>query len=233
MRDASRRRIAGLFARLATKQIAPPSTAPKGLHEKCPAAALRSSSNRASIRPSSRALHLSTFRANAAPSGFCISLLVRRLDVRLFDHLRPLGDFVVEELARFPGRIADRFDSYLEVHAGAGGTESQDWAEMLQRMYSRWGERHGFKVDLIDHHSGEQAGIKSATILVKGENAYGWLKTEAGVHRLVKIADEVDQELQRLGLQRGRARLRRVHPIPEHTVESVKENIQWASQQSK
>src|SRR5712675_3497206 len=75
MRDASRRRIAGLFARLATKQIAPHSTAPKGLHEKCPAAALRDSSNRTSVRPSSRALHLSTFRANAAPSGFCISLL--------------------------------------------------------------------------------------------------------------------------------------------------------------
>src|SRR5438874_3264655 len=76
MRDESRRRIAGLFARLATKQIAPPSTAPKGLHQKCPAAALRASSNRTSVRPSSRALHLSTFRANAAPSGFCISLLV-------------------------------------------------------------------------------------------------------------------------------------------------------------
>src|SRR5260221_8314581 len=78
MREGSRRRIARLFARLAKKQIAPPSTAPKGLHEKCPAAALRASSNRASVRPSSRALHLSTFRANAAPSGFRISLLVKR-----------------------------------------------------------------------------------------------------------------------------------------------------------
>src|SRR6202140_1897109 len=81
MRDASRRRIARLFARLATKQIAPPSTAPKGLHEKCPAAALRASSNRTSVRPSSRALHLSTFRANAAPSGFCISLLGQQVIV--------------------------------------------------------------------------------------------------------------------------------------------------------
>jgi peptide chain release factor 2 len=83
---------------------------------------------------------------------------------------------------------ADANSAYVEINAGAGGTESQDWAEMLQRMYSRWGERHGFKVELIDHHSGEQAGIKSATILVKGENAYGNLKTESGVHRLVRIS---------------------------------------------
>jgi peptide chain release factor 2 len=83
---------------------------------------------------------------------------------------------------------ADANNAYVEVNAGAGGTESQDWAGMLQRMYSRWGERHGMKVDLIDHHSGEQAGIKSATILVRGENAYGNLKTESGVHRLVRIS---------------------------------------------
>ncbi|WP_028969458.1 peptide chain release factor 2 [Sphingomonas sp. URHD0057] len=83
---------------------------------------------------------------------------------------------------------ADANNAYVEVNAGAGGTESQDWASMLQRMYSRWGERHGFKVELIDHHSGEQAGIKSATILIKGENAYGNLKTESGVHRLVRIS---------------------------------------------
>src|SRR6476469_3261684 len=83
---------------------------------------------------------------------------------------------------------ADGNNAYVEVNAGAGGTESQDWAEMLLRMYTRWGERHGMKVDLIDHHSGEQAGIKSATILVKGENAYGNLKTESGVHRLVRIS---------------------------------------------
>jgi peptide chain release factor 2 len=83
---------------------------------------------------------------------------------------------------------ADANDAYIEVNAGAGGTESQDWAEMLQRMYTRWAERHGMKVELIDYHSGEQAGIKSATLLVKGENAYGYAKTESGVHRLVRIS---------------------------------------------
>ncbi|MGE0766300.1 MAG: peptide chain release factor 2 [Hyphomicrobiaceae bacterium] len=83
---------------------------------------------------------------------------------------------------------ADGMDAYLEVHAGAGGTESQDWAEMLLRMYTRWAERRGFKVVLHDRSDGEEAGIKSATIEVKGENAYGWLKTEAGVHRLVRIS---------------------------------------------
>lgn len=83
---------------------------------------------------------------------------------------------------------ADSNDSYLEVHAGAGGTDSQDWAEMLLRMYTRWAEGHGFKVELVDESAGEQAGLKSATVLVKGHNAYGWLKTEAGVHRLVRIS---------------------------------------------
>ena len=83
---------------------------------------------------------------------------------------------------------ADGNDTYIEINAGAGGTESQDWAEMLSRMYTRWGERSGMKVELIDHHSGEQAGIKSATIMLKGPNAYGWAKTESGVHRLVRIS---------------------------------------------
>ncbi len=83
---------------------------------------------------------------------------------------------------------ADANDTYLEIHAGAGGTESQDWAEMLQRMYTRWAERRGFKVELVDYHAGEQAGIKSATLLLKGENAYGYAKTESGVHRLVRIS---------------------------------------------
>jgi peptide chain release factor 2 len=83
---------------------------------------------------------------------------------------------------------ADANDTYVEVNAGAGGTESQDWAEMLQRMYTRWAERHGMKVELVDHHAGEQAGIKSATLLLKGENAYGYAKTESGVHRLVRIS---------------------------------------------
>jgi peptide chain release factor 2 len=83
---------------------------------------------------------------------------------------------------------ADANDTYVEINAGAGGTESQDWAEMLQRMYSRWAERHGMKVELVDYHAGEQAGIKSATLLLKGENAYGYAKTESGVHRLVRIS---------------------------------------------
>ena len=83
---------------------------------------------------------------------------------------------------------ADANDTYLEINSGAGGTESNDWAEMLQRMYTRWAERHGYKVELVDYHAGEQAGIKSATLLVKGENAYGYAKTESGVHRLVRIS---------------------------------------------
>lgn len=83
---------------------------------------------------------------------------------------------------------ADANDAYLEIHAGAGGTESQDWAQMLARMYMRWAEDHGFKVSLIEESPGEEAGIKSATLEIKGENAYGWLKTESGVHRLVRIS---------------------------------------------
>jgi peptide chain release factor 2 len=83
---------------------------------------------------------------------------------------------------------ADGNNAYLEVHAGAGGTESQDWAGMLFRMYTRWAEQHGYKVEMLDESQGEAAGIKSATIEVKGRNAYGWLKTEGGVHRLVRIS---------------------------------------------
>jgi peptide chain release factor 2 len=83
---------------------------------------------------------------------------------------------------------ADSNDSYIEIHAGAGGTESQDWASMLLRMYTRWAERHDYKLQLIEESEGEGAGIKSTTLLVKGENAYGWLKSEAGVHRLVRIS---------------------------------------------
>jgi len=83
---------------------------------------------------------------------------------------------------------ADHNDAYLEVHAGAGGTESQDWAAMLMRMYTRWAEAHGFKIDWIEETEGEEAGIKSATVEIRGKNAYGWLKTENGVHRLVRIS---------------------------------------------
>ncbi|WP_430512000.1 peptide chain release factor 2 [Pannonibacter phragmitetus] len=83
---------------------------------------------------------------------------------------------------------ADGNDTYMEINSGAGGTESQDWASMLLRMYRRWAERGGFKVELLEYHDGEEAGIKSATLLIKGENAYGKLKTESGVHRLVRIS---------------------------------------------
>jgi peptide chain release factor 2 len=83
---------------------------------------------------------------------------------------------------------ADANDCYLEVHAGAGGTESQDWAGMLMRMYVRWAEAHGYKVEWIEETEGEGAGIKSATVTIKGHNAYGWLKSENGVHRLVRIS---------------------------------------------
>lgn len=83
---------------------------------------------------------------------------------------------------------ADGNDTYVEVHSGAGGTESQDWASMLLRMYMRWAERSKMKVELLEEHAGEEAGIKSATLLLKGHNAYGWMKTESGVHRLVRIS---------------------------------------------
>ena len=83
---------------------------------------------------------------------------------------------------------ADGNDAYLEINSGAGGTESCDWAGMLLRMYTRWASAHGMSVEVIEETDGEQAGIKSATLMIKGTNAYGWLKTEAGVHRLVRIS---------------------------------------------
>ena len=83
---------------------------------------------------------------------------------------------------------ADANDCYIEVHAGAGGTEAQDWAEMLLRMYIRWAEAHGYKVEWLEESGGEEAGIKSATVRINGPDAYGWLKTESGVHRLVRIS---------------------------------------------
>jgi peptide chain release factor 2 len=108
------------------------------------------------------------------------------------DAVRSLADLAEraerDKVAALLAGEADANDTYIEVNAGAGGTESQDWAEMLQRMYTRWAERHGMKVELIDYHAGEQAGIKSATLMVKGENAYGYAKTESGVHRLVRIS---------------------------------------------
>ena len=83
---------------------------------------------------------------------------------------------------------ADSNSAYLEIHSGAGGTEACDWAEMLLRMYLRWAEKHNFKVSLIEEHSGDEAGIKSATLEIDGRNVYGWLKGESGIHRLVRIS---------------------------------------------
>lgn len=103
--------------------------------------------------------------------------------------LRAARDEAAErELETLLSGEADSNDTYLEIHAGAGGTESNDWAQMLLRMYMRWAEARGFKVDLIAETPGEEAGIKSATLEIKGHNAYGWLKTESGVHRLVRIS---------------------------------------------
>lgn len=93
-----------------------------------------------------------------------------------------------EQLKSLLSGEADANDCYLEVNAGAGGTESCDWAEMLLRMYLRWAEKHGYDVEWVEETPGEEAGIKSATVKIKGENAYGWLKTESGVHRLVRIS---------------------------------------------
>ncbi len=98
------------------------------------------------------------------------------------------GEISARQIETMLSGEADSNDSYVEVHAGAGGTESQDWASMLLRMYTRWAERRRFKVEVLEIHDGEEAGIKSATLLIKGHNAYGWLKTESGVHRLVRIS---------------------------------------------
>ena len=101
---------------------------------------------------------------------------------------RLLNDAKRLEIESLLSGEADGRDAFLEVNSGAGGTEAQDWAEMLARMYTRWAERHDCKVQLLEQSEGEQAGIKSATLQVTGPNAYGWLKTEAGVHRLVRIS---------------------------------------------
>ena len=103
--------------------------------------------------------------------------------------LKKLGhDVAKRQVEALLSGEADGNDTYLEVHAGAGGTESQDWAQMLARMYVRWAERRGFKVEVVEASEGEEAGLKSVTYVIKGENAYGWLKTESGVHRLVRIS---------------------------------------------
>ena len=103
--------------------------------------------------------------------------------------LKALRDIAArQELESLLSGEADGNDCFLEIHAGAGGTESQDWAQMLLRMYARWAEAHGHKVEWLEESAGEEAGIKSATIKIIGVNAYGWMKTESGVHRLVRIS---------------------------------------------
>lgn len=111
-----------------------------------------------------------------------------------------LEEEISKELAELEGRVEevaaetllsgpyDRHNAILSLHPGAGGTESQDWAAMLLRMYTRWAEEQGFEVELLDYLEGEEAGIKSATLLIKGQNAYGYLKAERGIHRLVRIS---------------------------------------------
>jgi len=109
-------------------------------------------------------------------------------DAAVADMQRYAAEAKRREIESLLSGEADPNDCYLEVNAGAGGTEAQDWAEMLLRMYSRWAERRGYKVTMTEQSEGEQAGIKSATIQVTGPNAFGWLKTETGVHRLVRIS---------------------------------------------
>ena len=99
-----------------------------------------------------------------------------------------LADLETQKLATLLSGEYDANNAILTSHAGAGGTEAQDWAQMLYRMYTRWAERHGFKYKILDYLDGDEAGIKSASILIEGENAYGFLKSEAGVHRLVRIS---------------------------------------------
>lgn len=106
--------------------------------------------------------------------------------LRTLEHLADRAD--ADKVQALLSGEADGNDTYLEIHAGAGGTESQDWAEMLFRMYGRWAERRGFKVETVEYQAGEQAGIKSATLHIKGDGAYGYAKTESGVHRLVRIS---------------------------------------------
>ena len=111
--------------------------------------------------------------------------IVKEAEAALREALKEARSAQVETLL---SGEADANDCYVEIHSGAGGTESQDWANILLRMYTRWAERRKFKVETMEIHDGEEAGIKSATIKVTGHNAYGWMKTESGVHRLVRIS---------------------------------------------
>ncbi|WP_128896393.1 peptide chain release factor 2 [Longirhabdus pacifica] len=111
--------------------------------------------------------------------------LLKELQAGLSPFVKHVEKFELELLLSEP---YDKNNAFLELHPGAGGTESQDWAEMLLRMYRRWAEKRSFKVEVIDYLPGDEAGVKSVTLLIKGYNAYGYLKTEKGVHRLVRIS---------------------------------------------
>ncbi len=132
------------------------------------------------LRDASDELEVMVEMANAGEAGGEEELR------KALDRITPMLDRV--ELATKMTGEHDAANAYLEIHPGAGGTESQDWAQMLERMYLRWAERRGFEVDLIDEQPGEEAGIKSATLLVRGPYAYGNLKSENGIHRLVRIS---------------------------------------------
>ena len=136
---------------------------------------------------------LRAMQAEADDAAELIALAEAEGDAAMVaDGMATLGQVMEEakrrEIESLLSGEADPNDAYVEVNSGAGGTEAQDWAEMLARMYSRWADQHGYKVQLMEQSEGEQAGIKSATMQVSGPNAYGWLKTEAGVHRLVRIS---------------------------------------------
>jgi len=107
----------------------------------------------------------------------------------IFDNIKELRKLVKKnEIKCFLSNESDSFDSYIEIHAGAGGTESQDWADMLRRMYLKWSDNRKFKSTLISEHKGDEAGVKSSTIKIEGDYVFGWLKKESGIHRLVRIS---------------------------------------------
>ena len=122
-----------------------------------------------------------------------IELAIEMEDESVYDEAKKNYDFILADLEtqKLSTLLTGEYDennAILTFHAGAGGTEAQDWAQMLYRMYTRWSERHGFKYKILDYLDGDEAGIKSASILIEGENAYGFLKSEAGVHRLVRVS---------------------------------------------
>ena len=107
----------------------------------------------------------------------------------IFQNVKDLrGEAKKNEIKCFLSNEADSLDTYIEIHAGAGGTESQDWADMLRRMYLKWADKKNFKSSIISEHKGEEAGIKSTTIKIDGDYVFGWLKKESGIHRLVRIS---------------------------------------------